>query len=150
MYWTTTTTTLRLHPSRYGIFTAFYCGCCGNDKERSKLVGYYLLGCLLVVNMPQLCATAYGCLEGMWLPTLGYCCLSSIIYIVDSHYLDMISNNAVIINVHLCSHLEHYLMLCITLIYLCLVNECVSRTFLHHVTSRVYVGLCGSIESSGM
>jgi hypothetical protein len=43
-----------------------------------------------------------------------------------------------------------YLMLCTTLIYLCLVNECISRTFLHHVTSRVYVGPRGSIESSGM
>jgi hypothetical protein len=26
---------------------------------------------------------------------------------IDSHYLDNIDNNAVIINVHLCSHSEH-------------------------------------------
>jgi hypothetical protein len=58
--------------------------------------------------MPQLCAAAYGCLDGMWLPTPGYCCLSSITYIGDSRYLDMISNNAVIINAHLCSHSEQY------------------------------------------
>jgi hypothetical protein len=57
--------------------------------------------------MPQLCAEAYGCLDGMWLPTPGYCCLSSITYIGDSRYLDMISINAVIINAHLCSHSEH-------------------------------------------
>jgi hypothetical protein len=57
--------------------------------------------------MPQLCVTAYGCLEGIWLPTLEHCCLSSTAYIDDSHYLDIISNNAVIINVHLCSHSEH-------------------------------------------
>jgi hypothetical protein len=62
---------------------------------------------LSVANMPQLCVTAYSCLEGIWLPTLEYCCLSSTAYIDDSHYLDMISNNAVIINAHLCSHLEH-------------------------------------------
>jgi hypothetical protein len=59
-----------------------------------------------VANMPQLCVTAYGCLEGIWLPTLGYCCLSSTAYIDDCHYLDTISNNAVIINAHLCSHSE--------------------------------------------
>jgi hypothetical protein len=52
--------------------------------------------------MPQLCAAAYGWLEGIWLPTLGHCCLSSIVYIVDSHYLDMIKNNAVVTDVHLC------------------------------------------------
>jgi hypothetical protein len=59
-----------------------------------------------VANMPQLCAAAYGCLDGMWLPTPGYYCLSSITYIGDSRYLDMISINAVIINAHLCSHSE--------------------------------------------
>jgi hypothetical protein len=59
--------------------------------------------------MPQLCVAAYGCLEGMWLPTSGHCCLNSIAYIGDSHYLDIDSNNAVIINVHLCSHSEHEL-----------------------------------------
>jgi hypothetical protein len=59
-----------------------------------------------VANMPQLCVAAYGCLEGIWLPTLGHCCLSSTAYIDDSHYLDTISNNAVIINAHLCSHSE--------------------------------------------
>jgi hypothetical protein len=52
--------------------------------------------------MPQLCAAAYGCLEGMWLPTLGHCCLSSIVHIASSHYLDMIT-----INAHLHSHSEH-------------------------------------------
>jgi hypothetical protein len=57
--------------------------------------------------MPKLCVTAYGCLEGIWLPTLEHCCLSSTAYIDDSHYLDIISNNAVIINVHLCSRSEH-------------------------------------------
>jgi hypothetical protein len=59
-----------------------------------------------VANMPQLCVAAYGCLDGMWLPTSGHCCLSSITYIGDSRYLDMISNNAVIINANLCSHSE--------------------------------------------
>jgi hypothetical protein len=56
--------------------------------------------------MPQLCVAAYGCLEGIWLPTLGHCCLSSTAYIDDCHYLDIVNNNAVIINVHLCSHSE--------------------------------------------
>jgi hypothetical protein len=56
--------------------------------------------------MPQLCVAAYGCLEGIWLPTLGHCCLSSTTYIDDCHYLDTISNNAVIINAHLYSHSE--------------------------------------------
>jgi hypothetical protein len=60
--------------------------------------------------MPQLCAAAYGCLKGMWLPTLGHCCLSSIVYIVDRHYLDMISINAVIIDTHLCSHSKHHVV----------------------------------------
>jgi hypothetical protein len=73
-----------------------------SPKEAEKLLPYRPY----VANMPQLCAAAYGCLEGMWLPTLGYRYLSSIVYIVDSHYLDMISNNAVIINAHLCSHSE--------------------------------------------
>jgi hypothetical protein len=59
-----------------------------------------------VANMPQLCVAAYGCLEGIWLPTLGHYCLSSTAYIDDSHYLDIVNNNAVIINVHLCSHSE--------------------------------------------
>jgi hypothetical protein len=45
--------------------------------------------------MPQLCIAAYGCLEGLWLPTPGHCCLSSIAYIGDSHYLDINSNNVV-------------------------------------------------------
>jgi hypothetical protein len=56
--------------------------------------------------MPQLSVAAYGCLEGMWLPTSGHCCLNSIAYIGDSHYLDIDNNNAVIINAHLCSHSE--------------------------------------------
>jgi hypothetical protein len=56
--------------------------------------------------MPQLCVAAYGCLEGMWLPTSGYYCLNSITYIGNSHYLDIDSNNAVIINMHLYSHSE--------------------------------------------
>jgi hypothetical protein len=58
----------------------------------------------IVANMPQPCSAAYRCLEGMWLPTLGHCCLSSITYIGDSHYLDIISINAVIINAHFRSH----------------------------------------------
>jgi hypothetical protein len=62
---------------------------------------------LHVANMPQLCVVAYGCLEGIWLPTLGHCCLSSTAYIDGSHYLDIVNNNAVIINAHLCSHSEH-------------------------------------------
>jgi hypothetical protein len=59
------------------------------------------------IDTTYLCVAAYGCLDGMWLPTSGHCCLSSITYIGDSRYLDMISNNAVIINAHLCSHSEH-------------------------------------------
>jgi hypothetical protein len=71
---------------------------------------------LVVVNMPQLCVAAYGRLEGMWLPTSGHCCLSSITYIGDSRYLDMISINAVIINAYLCSHSEQ----CIVFVVSCL------------------------------
>jgi hypothetical protein len=56
--------------------------------------------------MPQLCVAAYGCLEGMWLPTSGHYCLNSIAYIGDSHYLDIDSINVVIINAHLYSHSE--------------------------------------------
>jgi hypothetical protein len=56
--------------------------------------------------MPQLCIAAYSCLEGMWLPTLGHYYLNSITYIGDSHYLDIDSDNAVIINMYLYSHLE--------------------------------------------
>jgi hypothetical protein len=66
-------------------------------------------GGVFVANMPQLCVAAYGCLEGMWLPTSGHCCLNSIAYIGDSHYLDIDSINAVIINAHLCSHSEQFL-----------------------------------------
>jgi hypothetical protein len=61
----------------------------------------------VIANMPQLCVAAYSCLEGMRLPPLGHCCLSSIAYVGDSHYLDIISINAVVINAHLCSHSEH-------------------------------------------
>jgi hypothetical protein len=61
---------------------------------------------MIVANMPQLCAAAYGCLEGTWLPTLGHYCLSSIVYIAGSHYPDTISNNTVIVNAHLHSHSE--------------------------------------------
>jgi hypothetical protein len=63
---------------------------------------------ICVTNMPQLCVAAYGCLEGMWLPTSGHYCLNSITYIGDNHYLDIDSINAVIINAHLCSHSEQY------------------------------------------
>jgi hypothetical protein len=52
---------------------------------------------MIVASMPQLCAAAYGCLEGTWLPTLGHYCLSSIVYIPGSHYPDTISNNTVIV-----------------------------------------------------
>jgi hypothetical protein len=87
-----------------GIAAAFHCESsrCENDSQRQNVCQSYR-----VANMPQLCAAAYGCLEGIRLPTLGHCCLSSIVYIGDSRYLDIISNNAVIINVHLCSHSQH-------------------------------------------
>jgi hypothetical protein len=58
-----------------------------------------------VANMPQPCVAACGCVEGIWLPSLGHCCLSSTAYIGDSHYLDKISINAVIVNAHLCASL---------------------------------------------
>jgi hypothetical protein len=61
---------------------------------------------LLVANMPQLCVAAYSCLEGIWLPTLGHYYLSSTAYIDNSHYLDIVNINAVIINTHLYSHSE--------------------------------------------
>jgi hypothetical protein len=47
----------------------------------------------------------------LWLPTSGHYCLSSITYIGDSRYLDVISINAVIINAHLYSHSEQYVYL---------------------------------------
>jgi hypothetical protein len=29
------------------------------------------------IDTTYLCVAAYGCLDGMWLPTSGHCCLSS-------------------------------------------------------------------------
>jgi hypothetical protein len=46
----------------------------------------------VVTNMPQLCTAAYGACTAA-----RTAAQSSITYIADSHYLDMISNNAVIV-----------------------------------------------------
>jgi hypothetical protein len=62
--------------------------------ESSELLHFFVNLFDDVANMPQLCAVAYDCLEGMWLPTLGHCCLSSIVHIAGNHYLDMININA--------------------------------------------------------